>query len=69
MTMMMAELIPQLRKLKEVILPRRIISRDVALFQSIKNEILGRTPPTKISFETLNYLAKCPVVVEQLDGQ
>ena len=58
----MSELIPLLRNLKEVTLPKRISSFDVILFQSIENELLSRVPPPKISFALYYRDAKCEIV-------
>ena len=49
-----SELIPRLHCLKLVILPLQMEISDRALFNSVQDHLIGRSPPAKISFSEVD---------------
>ncbi len=47
----MEDILPRLRKLKEVVLPQSIPSCDVHLYESLSYELVNQTPPVGIRLE------------------
>jgi len=60
---MMSDLILHLDNLKLVTLPEKIDAYDPTLHQSVREHLLGRRPPAKISFKGgLHRRSKCQFV-------
>ncbi len=58
----MSDMIPQLRNLKEVILPQRISSCDRLLFHYMEEELSNRMPPARIGLEEFREAFKCQIL-------